>query len=111
MNMAKGELRTDGIVKELLACTLAVGRMQSDDPAGKALYTPYLPPSASQPGEPTPLMDMLRLYNTQDLESCPLDKWGILDPGTHRRDVENQPREDGELWPTPPTPVVVCHPN
>lgn len=41
-------------------------------------------------------MDMLRLYNTADLEACPLDKWGILDPGTHRRDVPSEVREDGE---------------
>jgi len=40
---------------------------------------------------------MLRLYSEEDLAHCPLDKWGILDPGTHRREVgkESEPREDG----------------
>lgn len=42
-------------------------------------------------------MDMLRLYNEADLAACPVDKWGILDPGTHRRDVPDEAREDGEL--------------
>jgi len=64
--------------------------------ANKALYTPYLPPSATIKGEPTPPMDMLRLYNEADLAACPLDKWGILDPGTHRRDLPDQSRENGE---------------
>lgn len=43
-------------------------------------------------------MHMLRLYSPADLEACPLDKWGILDPGTERRDAEGkrQAREDGE---------------
>ena len=40
-------------------------------------------------------MDMLRLYTLQDMKACPLDKWGILDPGTERRDVEGK-REDGK---------------
>jgi len=41
---------------------------------------------------------MLRLYSTQDRNSCPLDKWGILDPGLNRRDTEcEMRREDGEL--------------
>jgi 5-formyltetrahydrofolate cyclo-ligase len=40
---------------------------------------------------------MLRLYSEEDLAHCPLDKWGILDPGTHRRELgkESEPREDG----------------
>jgi hypothetical protein len=37
-------------------------------------------------------MKMLRLYSTTDLEACPLDKWGILDPGLVRRDVEGSER-------------------
>jgi 5-formyltetrahydrofolate cyclo-ligase len=42
-------------------------------------------------------MKMLRLYSEEDLAHCPLDKWGILDPGTHRRELgkESEPREDG----------------
>lgn len=42
-------------------------------------------------------MHMLRLYSPADLEACPLDRWGILDPGTERRDPEGkgQAREDG----------------
>ena len=39
-------------------------------------------------------MDMLRLYSLQDMKACPLDKWGILDPGTGRRDAEGE-RENG----------------
>ena len=42
-------------------------------------------------------MKMLRLYSVEDLARCPLDKWGILDPGTHRRELgkEQESREDG----------------
>jgi 5-formyltetrahydrofolate cyclo-ligase len=42
-------------------------------------------------------MKMLRLYSEEDLARCPFDKWGILDPGTHRRESgkEQEPREDG----------------
>lgn len=61
---------------------------------GKAIYTPYLPPSALT-GEDN-LMHMLRLYSSADLDACPLDRWGILDPGPQRHDI-NEPREDGEL--------------
>lgn len=75
--------------------------------ANKALYTPYLPPAASQADQDTPLMEMLRLYSPADLAGCPLDEWGILDPGTGRRDAghEGERREDGALasasypWP------------
>jgi 5-formyltetrahydrofolate cyclo-ligase len=44
-------------------------------------------------------MKMLRLYSEEDLARCPLDKWGILDPGTHRREPgkEAELREDGAL--------------
>lgn len=47
-------------------------------------------------------MHMLRLYNTADLEACPLDKWGILDPGETRRDPghEGEKRQDGESLPS-----------
>lgn len=38
---------------------------------------------------------MLRLYSTQDLENCPLDRWGIVDPGVERRDMDKSLREDG----------------
>lgn len=87
------------------------------DSAGKKLYTPYLPPAATassdkaiksdqaktpktldedhEPGSENPLMEMLRLYTNEDLEQCPLDKWGILDPGLRRFDVDEQ-RENGE---------------
>lgn len=60
----------------------------------KALYTPYIPPESFVSGA-NPLMHMLKLYNSDDLEACPLDKWGILDPSTHRRDIDEK-REDGE---------------
>lgn len=45
-------------------------------------------------------MKMLRLYSEEDLAQCPLDKWGILDPGTHRRELgkEREVREDGPLF-------------
>ena len=43
-------------------------------------------------------MRMLRLYSKADLEQCPLDKWGILDPGQSRRDIiSKDKRQDGEL--------------
>ena len=61
----------------------------------KKLYIPYLPPAASSATEHTPAMDMLRLYTSEDMKACPLDKWGILDPGTERRDVAGK-REDGQ---------------
>ena len=46
-------------------------------------------------------MKMLRLYSEEDLARCPLDKWGILDPGTHRRELgkEQETREDGTYSP------------
>jgi 5-formyltetrahydrofolate cyclo-ligase len=43
-------------------------------------------------------MRMLRLYSPEDMQRCPLDKWGILDPGEYRRDVpeeQHERREDG----------------
>ncbi|KAL7421663.1 hypothetical protein Q5752_003432 [Cryptotrichosporon argae] len=72
LSMARGELRTDAIVSEILR-------------QGKALYTPYLPPDGD--------MRMLRLYSPADLAACPTDKWGILDPGSSRRDTGER-RED-----------------
>ncbi|KAK1921129.1 5-formyltetrahydrofolate cyclo-ligase [Papiliotrema laurentii] len=99
LSMQKGELRTTHIVQDLLS-------------SGKKLYTPYLPPAATassdksiksdqaktpktldedhEPGSENPLMEMLRLYTNEDLEQCPLDKWGILDPGLRRFDVDEQ---------------------
>lgn len=72
---------------------------------GVELYTPYLPPPPSAPApapsssdppiSATSEMRMLRLYSPADLEACPLDKWGILDPGETRRDT-GEKREDGE---------------
>jgi 5-formyltetrahydrofolate cyclo-ligase len=109
--MGKGELRTGEIVETCLkmgtsavplACSLGcryanvVAEVQD-----KKLYIPYLPPAASVPSaaEQTPTMDMLRLYSIADMEACPLDKWGILDPGMHRRDLQGE-REDGTLSPS-----------
>lgn len=40
-------------------------------------------------------MEMLRLYSVEDLERCPTDKWGILDPGLERFDGEGK-RVNGE---------------
>jgi len=42
-------------------------------------------------------MEMLKLYSLEDLKGCPLDKWGILDPGTSRYDVSGETRENGKL--------------
>ena len=39
-------------------------------------------------------MEMLRLYSLEDLKLCPLDKWGIVDPGLARKDVKGN-RENG----------------
>jgi 5-formyltetrahydrofolate cyclo-ligase len=42
-------------------------------------------------------MQMLRVYSQEDLKNCPLDKWGLLDPGAKRREPgkEEEEREDG----------------
>lgn len=110
--MAHGELRTNLIVDHLLkrgntahpALNALKIKAQLDRP-GTSLYTPYIPapsartynPSAPSPSSPSPEQDMrmLRLYSTQDLENCPLDRWGIIDPGVERKDVEKSLREDG----------------
>ncbi|WVQ94381.1 5-formyltetrahydrofolate cyclo-ligase [Kwoniella sp. CBS 9459] len=102
LSMKHGELRTDGIVDHLLQ-------------RGTSLYTPYISPqqpkAAPLPSLDTPKgssdlpsvsdvrarepnMKMLKLYNPADLEKCPLDKWGILDPGLERRDKEGVARQD-----------------
>ncbi|WRT63116.1 5-formyltetrahydrofolate cyclo-ligase [Kwoniella shivajii] len=86
LSMKHGELRTGGIVNHLLS-------------RGSTLYTPFisLPTSHSpeaQPSSASQGMKMLKLYSTDDLDRCPLDKWGILDPGETRRDVEGTDRED-----------------
>lgn len=53
-------------------------------------------------------MKMLRLYSQEDIRCCPLDKWGILDPGTHRREEENKSEEraDGRSFPFPLRRVI-----
>jgi 5-formyltetrahydrofolate cyclo-ligase len=48
-------------------------------------------------------MHMLRLYSLEDMRACPLDKWGILDPGEDRKDAHG-PRENGGL----PVQYGVC---
>lgn len=102
--MARGELRTTDIVADLLdkGSTLVMRKLTP----GKALYTPYLPPSALT-GEDN-LMYMLRLYSPSDLAACPTDKWGILDPGTKRHDIEGA-REDGVV-PIPVELMTVMDP-
>jgi 5-formyltetrahydrofolate cyclo-ligase len=110
LSMANGELRTKAIVKDLLASgesESALLRPNVLRTLGRRLYTPYLPPpsapaagpSHDQTGPPKAEMRMLRLYSEDDLARCPLDKWGILDPGTHRREegLENESRENGKL--------------
>lgn len=98
LSMAKGELRTNEIVADILANSKhkrwQFGLTSEED---RTLYTPYLPPRTDE----SPVMHMLRLYNTADLEACPLDKWGILDPGETRRDPgrEGEKRQDGEPLP------------
>jgi len=96
--MASEELRTDGIVKDLLASGMSF--CETGLTIGKTLYTPYLPPPTSTSSKAE--MKMLRLYSEEDLARCPLDKWGILDPGTHRRELgkEEDTREDGKYYPT-----------
>jgi len=91
--MASGELCTEGIVKDILASGTSLPKAWLM--IGKTLYTPYLPPPTSTSSKAK--MKMLRLYSEEDLARCPLDKWGILDPGTHRRELgkEEEPREDG----------------
>ncbi|KAE8541296.1 5-formyltetrahydrofolate cyclo-ligase [Cryptococcus gattii VGV] len=86
-----------------VGCYLSMAHAQFDRP-GTSLYTPYIPappariqnPSAPSPSRPSPEQDMrmLRLYSIQDLENCPLDRWGIIDPGVERKDVEKSLRED-----------------
>ncbi|RSH84051.1 5,10-methenyltetrahydrofolate synthetase [Saitozyma podzolica] len=107
LSMAHGELRTNGIVSEVLR-------------RGTPLFIPYLPPPSSSsstsssthspsavapqiatPARPVPHeMRMLRLYSPEDMQRCPLDNWGILDPGEYRRDVpeeQHERREDVSL--------------
>lgn len=102
--MAHGELRTNLIVDHLLK-------------RGTSLYTPYIPapsarthnPSAPSPSSPSPEQDMrmLRLYSTQDLENCPLDRWGIIDPGVERKDVEKSLREDAMSSKASPMDLIL----
>ncbi|BEJ11601.1 hypothetical protein CspHIS471_0200610 [Cutaneotrichosporon sp. HIS471] len=94
LSMARGELRTHDIVADLLD-------------KGKVVYTPYLPPSAAT-GEDN-LMHMHRLYSPEDHAGCPTDKWGILDPGTKRYDVEGD-REDA-MDPAAPGLDVILVPG
>lgn len=104
LSMAHGELRTNLIVDHLLK-------------RGTSLYTPYIPatpaqtrnPSGPPPSSPSPEQDMrmLRLYTTQDLESCPLDRWGIIDPGVERKDVENSLREDAMSSKAPAMDLIL----
>ena len=93
--MANGELRTKGIVQDVLASGMY--HLRACLTKGKTLYTPYLPPAVASSSKAE--MKMLRLYSEEDLAGCPLDKWGILDPGTHRREVgkEHEAREDGAV--------------
>ncbi|KAK8844825.1 5-formyltetrahydrofolate cyclo-ligase [Kwoniella newhampshirensis] len=116
LSMAHGELRTNGIVTHLLK-------------RGTPLYTPYIPslspipkpasstethsPSAlseatSEPKEEAE-MRMFRLYSPDDLERCPLDKWGILDPGEYRRDVavDDSPRENAMSSKSQPLDLIL----
>lgn len=110
--MAQGELRTNLIVDHLLKRgntvhpLLYILKIKAYfDCLGTSLYTPYIPAPPSRTHNPsTPSlsgpsseqdMRMLRLYSTQDLENCPLDRWGIVDPGVERRDMDKSLREDG----------------
>ncbi|WVO15147.1 5-formyltetrahydrofolate cyclo-ligase [Cryptococcus depauperatus] len=89
LSMAQGELQTVQIVDHLLC-------------RGSSLYTPYIPvaPPQIRHSKPPPSlapqqdMHMLRLYSSEDLANCPLDKWGIVDPGLYRKDNEQSLRED-----------------
>ena len=82
------------------------------------MYTPYLSTtpaihsalqseaSPSSRAENMAEMRMLRLYSLEDLKSCPLDRWGILDPGEWRRDVDyDVKRDDGKACFLVPPPV------
>jgi 5-formyltetrahydrofolate cyclo-ligase len=97
--MATGELRTNDVVKDILASGELWPKVMLM--VGKTLYTPYLPPPAPGSSSTKAEMKMLRLYSEEDLSRCPLDKWGILDPGTLRREVgkEQEAREDGMSSP------------
>ncbi|ODN86824.1 5-formyltetrahydrofolate cyclo-ligase [Cryptococcus wingfieldii CBS 7118] len=104
LSMKKGELQTDGIVDHLLR-------------RGSSLYTPYIPappkhshnPSAPSPSSPAPEEDMkmLRLYSKEDLERCPEDRWGIVDPGLERKDGEGGLREDVMSANTPGLDLIL----
>ena len=59
--MPTGEINTLAIANDILA-------------SGKKLYVPFWNVSSSSQ------MDMVRIINKQDLESLPLDKWGIPSP-------------------------------
>ncbi|RXK38377.1 5-formyltetrahydrofolate cyclo-ligase [Tremella mesenterica] len=99
LSMAHAELRTPLIVDDLLS-------------HGQSLFVPYLPPTPADPIDQSTFhapsasventidaadMHFLRLYSKEDQAACPLDKWGILDPGVHRGDDPSQPRRQDAL--------------
>ncbi|KAK4686035.1 5-formyltetrahydrofolate cyclo-ligase, partial [Tremellales sp. Uapishka_1] len=88
LSMGKGELRTNHIVSDILQ-------------RGIRLFTPYIPEGENSE------MRMLRLHSTADLEACPLDKWGILDPSPTRRDANGEAREDAMDWGIQPLDLIL----
>lgn len=71
-----GEVETDGIVRAALS-------------AGKTLYVPRMNGR---------LIDMLRVYDLEDLDKLEAGKWGIREPGVMRDGVERQNAfQHGEL--------------
>ncbi|WWC67405.1 5-formyltetrahydrofolate cyclo-ligase [Kwoniella pini CBS 10737] len=99
LSMKHGELRTNRIVDHILK-------------RGSTLYTPFIPSTTSHSPEaqgsvPSQDMRMLRLYSPADLEKCPLDKWGILDPGEMRNDREGEERENVMNRSAPPLDVIL----
>ncbi|CAE6527644.1 unnamed protein product [Rhizoctonia solani] len=86
----QGEVDTDGVIREILRTgkTLYVGEVDTDGVireilrTGKTLYVPRMNGR---------VIDMLRVYDIEDLNALPAGKWGIREPEPMK---DGEPRQD-----------------